>query len=114
MLFIIPGNILYLIMFNYIDMHTYRYRNVKQLCFHYLTNTITELPYYIVTMSSSIQHTDSDEAMLEQALAMSMQAPKETPPMPDFSAMTEEEQIAYAMQMSLQSEGKITQISKCP
>lgn len=51
------------------------------------------------------QPTDSDEAMLEQALAMSMSSPagasEETTPMPDFNTMTEEEQIAYAMQMSL-------------
>ena len=51
---------------------------------------------------------DSDEAMLEQALAMSMHqtpssAAQETP-MPDFNTMTEEEQIAYAMQMSLQAD----------
>ncbi|XP_037091945.1 26S proteasome non-ATPase regulatory subunit 4-like [Pollicipes pollicipes] len=41
-----------------------------------------------------------EEAMLEQALAMSMGGG--TPPAPpDFAAMTEEEQIAYAMQMSM-------------
>ncbi|XP_072032220.1 26S proteasome non-ATPase regulatory subunit 4-like [Amphiura filiformis] len=53
------------------------------------------------------QPTDSDEAMLEQALAMSMQpasSASQEAPMPDFSAMTEEEQIAYAMQMSLQAD----------
>ncbi|XP_002734599.1 26S proteasome non-ATPase regulatory subunit 4-like, partial [Saccoglossus kowalevskii] len=52
---------------------------------------------------------DSEEALLEQAIAMSMQQPPsevaesvpETPA-PDFSSMSEEEQIAYAMQMSLQ------------
>ena len=52
---------------------------------------------------------DSEEALLEQALAMSMDpdAPSamETP-MPDLNTMSEEEQIAYAMQMSLaQSSG---------
>ncbi|XP_038065001.1 26S proteasome non-ATPase regulatory subunit 4-like isoform X2 [Patiria miniata] len=52
---------------------------------------------------------NSEEALLEQALAMSMEpdAPSamETP-MPDLSAMSEEEQIAFAMQMSLtQSSG---------
>lgn len=49
----------------------------------------------------------NEEAMLEQAVAMSL-ANTETPPtsrpvVPDFAAMTEEEQIAYAMQMSLQN-----------
>ena len=42
---------------------------------------------------------DSEEAMLQQALAMS------TPQTPvfDFSAMTEEQQIEYAMRLSLQN-----------
>ena len=45
--------------------------------------------------------------MLEQAVAMSLAtdnaAPASTAPsVPDFASMTEEEQIAYAMQMSLQ------------
>ncbi|GIY70442.1 26S proteasome non-ATPase regulatory subunit 4 [Caerostris extrusa] len=48
----------------------------------------------------------SEEAMLEQAVAMSLATESSTttatPAVPDFSAMTEEEQIAYAMQMSLQ------------
>lgn len=49
----------------------------------------------------------NEEAMLEQAVAMSLAsdaaAPASTvPTVPDFAAMTEEEQIAYAMQMSLQ------------
>ncbi|XP_015909589.1 26S proteasome non-ATPase regulatory subunit 4 [Parasteatoda tepidariorum] len=48
----------------------------------------------------------NEEALLEQAVAMSL-ANTEAPPssgpvIPDFAAMTEEEQIAYAMQMSLQ------------
>ena len=51
-----------------------------------------------------------DEAMLEQALAMSMNAEEEiappTPSVPDFGAMTEEEQIAYAMQMSMSNTGQ--------
>ncbi|XP_032806622.1 26S proteasome non-ATPase regulatory subunit 4 isoform X1 [Petromyzon marinus] len=47
---------------------------------------------------------DSDQALLEQALAMSMQQPETVSPgIPDFSSMSEEEQIAYAMQMSLQA-----------
>ena len=42
---------------------------------------------------------DSEEAMLQQALSMS------TPQTPvfDFSAMTEEQQIEYAMRLSLQN-----------
>lgn len=47
---------------------------------------------------------DSEEASLERALAMSVE--QETPSphnrAVDFSQMTEEEQIAFAMQMSLQ------------
>lgn len=45
--------------------------------------------------------------MLEQALQMSIDNPAGAPRSssggaPDFSSMTEEEQIAYAMQMSMQ------------
>ncbi|XP_076034559.1 regulatory particle non-ATPase 10 isoform X2 [Oratosquilla oratoria] len=49
-----------------------------------------------------------EEEMLQQALAMSLEggptgsATFPTDGIPDFSAMTEEEQIAYAMQMSMQ------------
>ncbi|XP_071946786.1 26S proteasome non-ATPase regulatory subunit 4-like isoform X2 [Antedon mediterranea] len=53
---------------------------------------------------------DSEDALLEQALAMSRDQPvsadtadTDISPMPDLGAMTEEEQIAYAMQMSLQA-----------
>lgn len=42
--------------------------------------------------------------MLEQALQMSMDTRGTSGGMPDFSAMTEEEQIAYAMQMSMQDQ----------
>jgi len=48
----------------------------------------------------------SDEAMLERALALSTETPvkrrRSDEIMPDFSNMTEEEQIAFAMQMSMQ------------
>ncbi|CAL8098422.1 unnamed protein product [Calicophoron daubneyi] len=55
----------------------------------------------------------SEEAMLQQALAMSMRMDGNTPraqsgglPMDiDLAAMTEEEQIAYALEMSLQQAG---------
>merc|ERR1712029_313651 len=47
----------------------------------------------------------SEEAMLQRALAMSMDttgaAPAAPAPARDLSSMTEEEQIAYAMQMSM-------------
>ena len=59
----------------------------------------------------------NEDAMLERALAMSMDqptgapsassGPAAAPAFPDFSAMTEEEQIAYAMQMSMQDARKI-------
>ena len=50
----------------------------------------------------------NEEALLEQAINMSMvQEPTEqTPSVPDFASMSEEEQITYAMQMSLQNSGK--------
>ncbi|KAJ8316787.1 hypothetical protein KUTeg_004691 [Tegillarca granosa] len=46
-----------------------------------------------------------EEALLEQALAMSMnqETAEPTPTVPDFGSMTEDDQIAYAMQMSLQN-----------
>ncbi|KAI8499488.1 26S proteasome non-ATPase regulatory subunit 4 [Branchiostoma belcheri] len=60
-----------------------------------------------VTPASTVTEADSEEAMLERALAMSMERGEmaDDTPMPtvDFDNMTEEEQIAYAMQMSLQS-----------
>ena len=47
--------------------------------------------------------------MLERALAMSLEGGEEkqsTPAVPDFAYMTEEEQIAFAMQMSMQDARK--------
>jgi 26S proteasome regulatory subunit N10 len=47
--------------------------------------------------------------MLERALAMSLEGREEeqsTPAVPDFAHMTEEEQIAFAMQMSMQDARK--------
>jgi 26S proteasome regulatory subunit N10 len=52
---------------------------------------------------------DSDEAMLQQAMSMSgtpdtvTDTPVPATPNVDFGTMSEEEQIAYAMQLSLQS-----------
>lgn len=57
----------------------------------------------------------SEEALLERALAMSMETDEgENSPsaaavvdaVPDFSRMTEEEQIIFAMQMSMQDASK--------
>lgn len=58
----------------------------------------------------------TEEAMLKRALAMSLEGDststtpvKSTPPsagVPDFSNMTEDEQIAFAMQMSMQDQRK--------
>jgi 26S proteasome regulatory subunit N10 len=53
----------------------------------------------------------NEEAMLERALAMSLEGGEEeqnTPSVPDFTHMTEEEQIAFAMQMSMQDARKFT------
>ena len=57
----------------------------------------------------------SEEAMLQRALAMSMDggaaagaAPAAAAPARDLSSMTEEEQIAYAMQVELKTLLKIT------
>ncbi|XP_044752290.1 26S proteasome non-ATPase regulatory subunit 4 [Coccinella septempunctata] len=52
-----------------------------------------------------IKEENSDEAMLERALAMSMEQSEPEPKVPsavDFANMTEDEQIAFAMQMSMQ------------
>lgn len=58
----------------------------------------------------------NEDALLERALAMSMDQPSghtatsAAPPAaaePDFNTMTEEEQIAYAMQMSMQEARKL-------
>lgn len=52
-----------------------------------------------------IKEAPNEEAMLERALAMSLEGGEEepnAPAVPDFAHMTEEEQIAFAMQMSMQ------------
>lgn len=56
---------------------------------------------------ATIKEVPNEEAMLEQALAMSMEVEDETSAgvaaaQPDIANMTEEEQIAFAMQMSMQ------------
>ena len=63
----------------------------------------------------------NEEALLKQALAMSLEGSEEssaatesTAPssgsVPDFAHMTEEEQIAFAMQMSMQDQRKCLKI----
>lgn len=63
----------------------------------------------------TIKEAPNEEAMLKRALAMSLGVAEETatvpeasPPatanVPDFAHMSEEEQIAFAMQMSMQDQ----------
>lgn len=47
--------------------------------------------------------TESEEALLKMSVS---QPESGAPVLPDFSSMTEEEQIAYAMQMSLAGGGR--------
>ncbi|KAK9869353.1 hypothetical protein WA026_003110 [Henosepilachna vigintioctopunctata] len=58
------------------------------------------------TKIPDIKEEPTDEAMLERALAMSMEegeaTDKRVPSAVDFANMTEDEQIAFAMQMSMQ------------
>lgn len=58
---------------------------------------------------------NSEEAMLQRALALSTETPTEDA-LPDFANMTEEEQIAFAMQMSMQDaqDTVVTQQAKRP
>lgn len=49
---------------------------------------------------------NSEEAMLQRALALSTETPDADEGLPDFANMTEEEQIAFAMQMSMQDHGE--------
>ncbi len=52
----------------------------------------------------------NEEALLKQALEMSMQPePAAETPSTDFAMMSEDEQIAYAMRMSLQAEGTLSE-----
>ncbi|XP_052772323.1 26S proteasome non-ATPase regulatory subunit 4-like [Mya arenaria] len=45
-----------------------------------------------------------DEALLEQAISMSMGQEQNTPSVPDFGSMSEEDQIAFALQMSMSAD----------
>lgn len=57
-----------------------------------------------------IKEEPNEEALLERALAMSMETGEDSEaraaPVVDFANMTEEEQIAFAMQMSMQDARK--------
>lgn len=64
--------------------------------------------------TSPIKEEPNEEAMLERALAMSMEegessSAAQAPPVVDFANMTEDEQIAFAMQMSMQDARKYSQ-----
>lgn len=63
----------------------------------------------------TIKEAPNEEAMLKRALAMSLEGGEEAAPtteavaapvanVPDFAHMSEEEQIAFAMQMSMQDQ----------
>lgn len=56
-----------------------------------------------------IKEETSEESLFERALAMSMEEgePDNTRMAVDFANMTEEEQIAFAMQMSMQDARKL-------
>ncbi|UYV68597.1 Pros54 [Cordylochernes scorpioides] len=60
-----------------------------------------------VSVPETVPESTNEEELLERALAMSMETDQAGHPtggsaVPDFASMTEDEQIAYAMQMSLQ------------
>ncbi|EDW76832.1 uncharacterized protein Dwil_GK17731 [Drosophila willistoni] len=66
------------------------------------------------TTGIAIPESNSEEAMLQRALALSTEIPEDN--LPDFANMTEEEQIAFAMQMSMQdaADDNVTQQAKRP
>lgn len=53
-------------------------------------------------MSFFLSVAESEDALLKMSVP---QADTATPALPDFSRMTEDEQIAYALQMSMQGAG---------
>lgn len=76
-------------------------------------------PSTAAVVTASVVEPHSEEALLERALAMSTEQPSTgasaAATMPDFAHMTEEEQIAFAMQMSMQeAQEPITQQAKKP
>ncbi|EDW77574.1 uncharacterized protein Dwil_GK24574 [Drosophila willistoni] len=66
------------------------------------------------TTGIAIPESNSEEAMLQRALALSIEIPEDN--LSDFANMTEEEQIAFAMQMSMQdaADDIVTQQAKRP
>ncbi|XP_055923859.1 26S proteasome non-ATPase regulatory subunit 4 [Eupeodes corollae] len=67
----------------------------------------------IVAATETIEEPSNEEAMLQRALALCTEGPEDN--MPDFANMTEEEQIAFAMQMSMQdADETVTQQAKRP
>nr|XP_036216872.1 26S proteasome non-ATPase regulatory subunit 4 isoform X3 [Bactrocera oleae] len=65
-------------------------------------------------VATALEEPNSEEAMLQRALALSTETPEDN--LPDFANMTEEEQIAFAMQMSMQdaADETVTQQAKRP
>ncbi|KAH8295844.1 hypothetical protein KR018_011747, partial [Drosophila ironensis] len=68
----------------------------------------------VESVGGDIGEANTEEAMLQRALALSTETPEDN--LPDFANMTEEEQIAFAMQMSMQdaSDETVTQQAKRP
>ncbi|XP_036327237.1 26S proteasome non-ATPase regulatory subunit 4-like isoform X1 [Rhagoletis pomonella] len=66
------------------------------------------------TAGVGVEEPNSEEAMLQRALALSTETQEDH--LPDFANMTEEEQIAFAMQMSMQdaADDTVTQQAKRP
>ncbi|KAL5290222.1 Pros54 family protein [Megaselia abdita] len=63
--------------------------------------------------AAALVEPNSEEAMLQRALALSTETADDH--LPDFANMTEEEQIAFAMQMSMQdAQDNVTQQAKRP
>ena len=58
--------------------------------------------------AGALTEATNEEALLEQAISMSIaqESTDPTPSVPDFASMSEEDQINYAMQMSLQNSGR--------
>ena len=80
-------------------------------CFnHGISSRVAHSCWLFFTMTYVFTDTN-EETLLKQALEMSMQADDEgeseaeKTPVPDFSMMNEEQQIAYAMQMSMSKIG---------
>ncbi|XP_014203712.1 26S proteasome non-ATPase regulatory subunit 4 [Copidosoma floridanum] len=80
-------------------------------------STGTEPPV-VTNEPETVKEVPNEEAMLKRALAMSLEGSEEVPAavnrtttgpasVPDFSHMTEEEQIAFAMQMSMQDQQEL-------